>query len=996
MALIAIGARSRAHLIKKEISLLEEAVREHGRATLVVPSLVERDLARAALTRAGLTLGVAVATPTSWIDDLWALVGDGRHVVTSIERRLIMADVVLSAPDGALDPLRANPGTVRLLSRIAADLLADIVPMDEGARPAPESEAESVVFSLMDRYAEALAARSLIERCQASHRIARSLRAHPLASTRFVAMRDVSTFPSHLIRLMESVAASGEVALLLDPDAAALRSSLPIERSEGFGGASSDAIVDDLSVAPSFLEVEGPHAKARAYADVLAAAADDPLGVVVASSDPGMLFDELAPALAARGVPAEVERRVGFAKTHVGRVITSLGDLVARMQDAGEEVARSATWWPAPELSDWLLCPLSGADAATARALDKKLRSSRSLTPQAVLRSLQSAQGRIMAARAKLASDHPYAGVPCVCADVFSLLWQGRPVSALKSMLSVASAVPASAFGSADGAVRAQVEAAMATRAIELLHETARSLDIPQSVAMTALDTLFVPIGQRVEVPARPESSTRAPIRFMGFDDAALLEADSIGCLFMADVGADSLPLSREEGAHVTLAERLGAARAVLDAASVVRGWFHRALGAPRSSCHLARVTHDGQARDRYPAAIWTELAASLRAAGAEASPVSIGEGEIVRDLDPSAGEGMGVERVRCLPPQTLDAAAIPHLVLYRRASSDPSAPLVPRQLSASQIEGYVGCPLCWFMSSRVRPQTIDAGFGNMEKGNFVHDVMHRFHAELIESGVPRVTEGNLPECLDLLREVFASVRGEHERGRTSSSGALIPHSALERVQVDEILPQLEAVVRYEAGALLPFAPAYLEHSFNSEGIEYAGRPLGGRIDRIDVDAEGHAMVIDYKHRSDVTAFKLKDPTVPRRDGTVPADDPDWIPEHTQSLIYAQAIGRSSLGVQARGALYFTTKGSSPAMRGAVSAEYAEVEPGDGRVPGLRAGFPDEGAAGTMRFDELLDRVEDAISRRLDALEAGCVRASAKPGARCAFNHDLGFERRDA
>ena len=163
-------------------------------------------------------------------------------------------------------------------------------------------------------------------------------------------------------------------------------------------------------------------------------------------------------------------------------------------------------------------------------------------------------------------------------------------------------------------------------------------------------------------------------------------------------------------------------------------------------------------------------------------------------------------------------------------------------------------------------------------------------------------------------------------------------------------LPQLEAVVRYEAGALAPFAPAYLEYSFNGLGVEYAGRPLGGRIDRVDVDAEGRAMVIDYKHRMDVNAFKLADPTVAKRDGAVPADDPDWLPEHTQSLIYAQALRHSELALDARGALYFSTKGGAPAMRGAVSEEFVEVESGDGRVPGLRTGFPDAEHGGTMGF----------------------------------------------
>ena len=284
-------------------------------------------------------------------------------------------------------------------------------------------------------------------------------------------------------------------------------------------------------------------------------------------------------------------------------------------------------------------------------------------------------------------------------------------------------------------------------------------------------------------------------------------------------------------------------------------------------------------------------------------------------------------------------------------------------------------------MSSRVRPQSLDAGFGNMEKGNFVHDVMYRLHAALIEEGVARVTPENLVRCLERLKDAFDEVRAEHARNKTSSSAALVAHSALERAQVDEILPQLEAVVRYEAEALSPFAPKYLEYSFNGLGVEYAGRPLGGRIDRVDVDAEGRAVVIDYKHRTDVDAFKLADPTVAKRDGTVPADDPDWLPEHTQSLIYAQALRHSELALDARGALYFATKGGAPALRGAVSEELAEDERGDGRVPGLRTGFPDAAHGGSMGFDELLGaRVERTVPRRLDVLEAGRVAASEKPG----------------
>ena len=300
-------------------------------------------------------------------------------------------------------------------------------------------------------------------------------------------------------------------------------------------------------------------------------------------------------------------------------------------------------------------------------------------------------------------------------------------------------------------------------------------------------------------------------------------------------------------------------------------------------------------------------------------------------------------------------------------------------------------------MSYRVKPQSIDAGFGNMEKGNFVHDVLEHLHARLPQEGMERVTPENLPRAQELLSEVFDETLAEHA-GKRGTEGPLVPLSAVEERQVAEILPQLEGVLAYESEALAPFVPRYLEFAFNELKVEYAGWPLGGRIDRVDVDAENRAVVIDYKHRTGVEEFKLADPTVrDEESGTAPIDDPRWLPTHTQTLIYAQAM-RRALDLDTRAALYFSTKGGKPALRGAASAELLEEERGDGRIPGLKKGFPGEG--GSMDFDALLDRVEAGIAERLRELEAGNV-AAVDPAstqaahARCSYNHEGTFVRRD-
>ena len=492
------------------------------------------------------------------------------------------------------------------------------------------------------------------------------------------------------------------------------------------------------------------------------------------------------------------------------------------------------------------------------------------------------------------------------------------------------------------------------------------------------------------------DGAPRAQVRFASLADVAALRPGSYDAVLFADVDLDSYPLSHEEGPLATLAASLGREGVTLEPAALLRVRFGHAMRAARGPVALARVTHDRQARECYPAAVWTELRAHAEATGA-AQVTCVGEGDIVGDFDPAAGKGLKRERVACEAPQHLSEAAVPYLVLRRRDGEGEDAPLVPRLTSASQIEAYSTCPLCWFVSYRVKPQSIDAGFGNMEKGNFVHDVLEHLHARLPQEGMERVTPENLPRAQELLHEVFAETLAEHA-GKRGNEGPLVPLSAVEERQVAEILPQLEGVLAYESEALAPFAPRYLEFAFNELQVEYAGWPLGGRIDRVDVDAENRAVVIDYKHRTGVEEFKLADPTVrDEESGTAPIDDPRWLPPHTQTLIYAQAM-RRALDLDTRAALYFSTKGGKPALRGAASAELLEEERGDGRIPGLKKGFPGEG--GSMDFDALLDRVEAGIAERLRELEAGNVTAvdpasTQAAHARCSYNHEGTFVRRD-
>ena len=1014
-----------------ESALLADLIARHGRAVLLAPTFAELDLCRHDAAEAGVSLGIDYKTPASWLRSLWELLGDGRGFVDNLQRQMLFSDMVTRLDDVDLQPLSRSQGTVRMLARMARDVLPGVAGTaaercrGNNCRPEPKSDAEARVFELLRAYAGGLDRRDMVEPCEAADIMASALADNLPACARAVCVRGVTSFTHGLLELLSAVANSGgEVVVLLAREQAAMREELAAAFDASgvlFEAAplGEDAVASDAACGataqPAFIEVAGPHARAHAYADAIddlvkarqgfgaddtAGLSADPVRVLVVSARAPQLFGELASRLAARHIAAETTEFTAFSQSIAGRQFAALASLIERMKAADEGVASKTEWWPAPELTDWIYSPLSGADAANARIFDKNMRLSRSKTTAGVKSLLQSVQGQVRGARKAASDENWFKNVPCVVSDVFQALWRDKPVTALKAMLAVAEALPDRSLGSLDGQARRQAEAALLHHAIDILMNGARALDVSQAATVPVLDGIRTKVDKRstaydyetYEVDGAP----RAQVRFASLADAAALRPGSYDAVLFADVDLDSYPLSHEEGPLATLAASLGREGVTLEPAALLRVRFGHAIEAARGPVALARVTHDRQARECYPAAVWTELRAHAEATGA-AQVTCVGEGDIVGDFDPAAGKGLKRERVACEAPQHLSEAAVPYLVLRRRDGEGEDAPLVPRLTSASQIEAYSTCPLCWFVSYRVKPQSIDAGFGNMEKGNFVHDVLEHLHARLPQEGMERVTPENLPRAQELLHEVFAETLAEHA-GKRGNEGPLVPLSAVEERQVAEILPQLEGVLAYESEALAPFAPRYLEFAFNELQVEYAGWPLGGRIDRVDVDAENRAVVIDYKHRTGVEEFKLADPTVrDEESGTAPIDDPRWLPPHTQTLIYAQAM-RRALDLDTRAALYFSTKGGKPALRGAASAELLEEERGDGRIPGLKKGFPGEG--GSMDFDALLDRVEAGIAERLRELEAGNVTAvdpasTQAAHARCSYNHEGTFVRRD-
>lgn len=982
----------------REVAWAGEAVRRCGRATVLVASFAERDAYRRALADAGMGIAVEVETPSSWVGKLWELWGDGSRPADAATRHLLIAEALhafaggASASDAAL---RETAGTVDMLARAARSYLP--YALDAlGCATVALTASERALLGVLERYSVELGAQGYVETASASVQLAHLFaRNGSPASERSVLIRSVTDFPLHLLELISALSAESEIEIVLDDETARVGDA--IERALRARGVSVSRACDRACgtgcshVAAAVVEVVGPTARDAAYTQLVSDVVAQGAGTVaVGCPRPVESCRALAPRLASRGADVLLDASMAFSETRAGEAVGALADFLQRV-----ESEEPGAWLPAPELPDWLRSPFSGAGRSSraARSLDVHLRKTRRLDRESLdaeLSRLQSREQQLERERADAAGEQAR---PVVFKPVLDALAAGRWGRALRLMRDAAASSPASSFGSGGAAVQ-QVELGALDAALELL-ERARALGVGEERAVMLLSGLRV----RASVFATPRAGATGPlagvtVRFAPAPDIAACVPAAFEAAVLIDADAASYPLSHRTTVDELLAEKIGAAGVRPAPAARQRLLFRRALAAGSVSA-VSFVGHDAHGEERAAALAASELRARFDAP-ADFAPLPT-EGALFANLDPSGGEGAVVDDGERPAAYRLDDSLARYVLLPDRVVGGT---VRPRTFSASQIENYLSCPFRWLVSNRVATRRLDVGFGPIEMGNFVHDVMQRFHERLCSCGLARVTPGNLDACLAEMDAAFSEIREDHARGKYThgkydrSAGGrpqtvkvpLVATDTLERGQIDAMLPKLREVVRYESDMLGVFVPERFEYSFDKEGVTYAGYPLGGRIDRIDVAPDAGSgerfVVIDYKNRSALGEFVCTDPTMmcdegERLDGPwLPGRDQDRSPK-VQTLIYASAYARLT-GGSPQGAVYFGTRG--PVVKGAVSAALVESEPpafphdAVSGYPGVKTRSA-RGAKhdGTMEFADLLEKVEEAVAVELRALASGRV-----------------------
>lgn len=692
-------------------------------------------------------------------------------------------------------------------------------------------------------------------------------------------------------------------------------------------------------VEPSFLLAAGPSAEHALFAEEVmrvAQSAQQPVSVVLATAFPVKRFSVLSRELGAAGFAVSLVGQKRFCETDFGRAYVSLARFVLDAKHSSSAFL------------DFVSSPFSGIAPSKVRQIDAMVRGNRLLEFEE-LRALL-----------RLTSPHY---------DCFEELLFDADASVVLGYFEDV----ANGLSGKTPAYCAEQQGAI--RTLRRVFEAARVWGCEPACFTDAL----------MEEPVSLSCTTgqdgkRGSVLVCSPSHAATLEPGSVTAVIVADLDDASFAAKSDHSALVTLYKKLDATIEDAALAQARRTFIAlQHLAHRHFACH--RTLTDSEGAERYPAFFFDEY---LEASRIEDEPLDeYGVPEHYAPCVFTRGEEHFASNAAfvTVPSGSFELEARTRGLLSSAEALFPWAQRVMRDgavglaLSPSALEAYVNCPYKWFVTYRLRPETLDEELGPLEQGTFVHAVFEAFQEKLQSSlGQARVTPENLEQAQALFGEVFDEVLALQPE---SQNGRFVPLDSVERAAAARLRTQLMENLELQAHAMRGFSPCAHELEITQdEGVVYAGVTLRGRVDRVDASTDvAQYAVIDYK--GGIAGHDA---------GFDPEGEEEFaLPSKIQSLIYAQALRARMEGRSPVAALYlnYRAKDARQLLAGSYSSDLFDA--------GASA---HKKAEVNMNFERYLDIVEEAVESRVDQLIAGCIEPNPLSAQACTYCPVFCCERR--
>lgn len=885
--------------------------------------------------------GISVETPYTWLVDAWERFGDGRTLLSSLERTFATKDVLVSCSH-QLDSLTVTDGTISLLSRFFADVLGSKELEDALGKPESYelSEVERSVLSLVLPYRELLRCRGYIEPSDALSRLSEMELPFDFS---FGAIDELSLpFQRFFSKVAPSIIEQLEIPVQISKTSDHVRPFLLLAEGpsaqnaliaralyadiEEIGSAKQQLSVSEL---PEVVGVETASEKANS--------------IVIVSSDPYALFSYIANVFAHNSfceMPTfELRAQKPFVETDFGRAFNALRTFL--LDDSHEVKA----------LLDYVDSPFSGIDSIQAAQIVSAIHGDRLLSYEEAHAMLH------------LTSPH---------FDMFEELFLDSDASlVLDYFYDVAAEIPGK-----DAFYRSEQGSTIS--ALRSVYELARKWNLKPGEFEFAIEGIA--IDNSCVIPSSDENSS-IKVVVVSPENVKDFFGQSFDYVYLCDLDSRYYSADERHDALTTLETKLGISNKASELQSK-RTWFEHVKALANNTFYCERILSSGEDEDIYPSFLWDEFIECYRDPDEDdesfdtlpsfwASHV-LSEGELSYDWNANSFQ-------KHIDPLTLDlqasgtvSKAMRQNLFLSRIGAYPQEKLI---LSPSAIEAYVNCPYSWFVSQRIRPESPDEELGPLEQGTFVHSVFDHFYKTLpAVLGQARVTSDNLKQAQAYLSEVFEEQLAQQANVQ---SIRYVPLTPMEKAEAQKLKQTLLKNLSVQSRLLPEFSPTYSEFVISpKDACEYAGVLIRGRVDRIDVNAElGQYVVLDYKggivghdagYDPDEQMKSNKDHddfATTENSHEVNGGSQGIIPHKIQALIYAQVL-RRLLPERPVGALYFSYRAqeSRNSLAGSYDDAFLDV-----------AGFARRTSAVKCNFDQYLSLIEDMVARRLEDMKAGNI-----------------------